>query len=61
MLTNTEIKDLIFALLDCRKKLLWIISQKPINDIQRDFLEDARKILIKTNQMLEDFDVKLPI
>ena len=59
-LTNTEIKELINSLLDCRTKLLWLISQNPINDEQRKFIEGARELLKQANQGLENFSVELP-
>lgn len=60
MLTNLEIKELVLALLDSRKKLLWLIDQKPINDEQERFIENGRELLKRVNQMLEDFNIKLP-
>jgi len=60
MLTNTEIKELIFSLLDCRTKLLWLVSQTPINDEQRKFIEHSKELLIVANQFLEEFHVELP-
>jgi len=60
MLTNTEIKELVSALLDAREKLLWLISQDPINDEQRKLIEGGWELLRRTNQMLEDFNVELP-
>ena len=60
MLTNAEIKALIESLLDCRTKLLWMISQKPINEEQIKFIDNGKDLLLKVNQALEDFDIKLP-
>jgi len=60
MLTNTEIKELINALLDCRTKLLWMISQDPINEEQAKFIENGKELLLKVNQALGDFNIKLP-
>jgi hypothetical protein len=61
MITKTDIKDLTSQLLDCREKLLWLISQNPINDEQRKCIEHSKDLLIQVNQALEDFDVELPI
>jgi len=60
MLTNTEIKELIFSLLDCRTKLLWLVRQTPINDTQRKFIEGSKELLRQVNQALNDFSVELP-
>lgn len=60
MLTNTEIKELVSALLDAREKLIWMIDQKPINDEQKKFIENGKELLKKVNQYLNDFDVELP-
>lgn len=60
MLTPTEIKELVTALLDCRKKLIWMISQNPINEEQRNHIEKGRELLKQTNLYLKDFSVELP-
>lgn len=60
MLTNTEIKELIFVLLDSRKKLLWLISQNPITNTERKLIEFSEQLLLKTNQFLEEFNIELP-
>jgi hypothetical protein len=60
MLTNSEIKKLIDALLDCREKLLWLTSQNPINAKQEELIENSKELLIRTNQFLEEFYVQLP-
>jgi len=60
MLSELEIKRLINTLLDLRKKLVWLIEQNPINEEQREYIKKGRENLYKVNQMLEDFDVKLP-
>lgn len=61
MLTNTEIRELIFSLLDCRKKLLWVIDHDPISNKQRELIEESKRLLKRANQMLlEEFQVELP-
>lgn len=61
VLTNTEIKDLIFALLDCREKLLWLVNQIPTNEEQIKFIEGGKELLEKVNQGLKDFNIELPV
>jgi len=60
MLTNSEIGKLIDDLMDARGKLLWLIDQKPINDEQREFIENGKELLKKVNQILNDLNVELP-
>jgi len=60
ILTKTEIKELVELLLDCRSKLLWMISQNPINEEQEKFIENGKELLLKVNKHLEDFNVTLP-
>jgi len=60
MLTNLEIKELVFLLLDCRKKLLWLISQNPIGVEQEALIEKSKKMLTEANQFLEELHVQLP-
>ncbi len=59
-MTNTEVKESILALLDSRKKLLWLIDQTPMNDEQRKHIEDGKELLRQTNQLLGDFNVEIP-
>ena len=60
MLTNSEIEKLTYSLLDCRIKLLWLTSQEPINDIQKEFIEHGKEKLKEVNQLLINFNVRLP-
>jgi len=60
MLTNSQIKEFVSILFDCREKLLWLTSQEPLSDAEREFIENAKQLLIKTNLFLEDFNVQLP-
>jgi len=60
MLTDSEIKELILSLLDCREKLLWMLSQNPINEEQKEWIEKGKELLKQVNQGLEDFNVSLP-
>lgn len=60
MLSNDEIEGLAITLLDLRRKLLWLISQEPINNKQRECIEEGKGNLIKVNQFLRDFNIKLP-
>ena len=60
MLTKTEIKESVLALIDSRKKLIWLISQTPVNDEQRKHIEDGKELLKQANQLLDGFDFILP-
>jgi len=60
MLTNSEINKLVYSLLDARKKLLWLISQTPINEAQSEFIEGGKKLLKQVNECLKAFNVELP-
>lgn len=60
MLTDSQIKRLVDDLLGARNKLLWLINKEPINDVQRDFINDGRKKLKQVNEYLRAFDVDLP-
>jgi len=60
MLTNTEIKELVESLLDCRVKLIWMISQDPINEEQRNYIRNGKELLEKVNQALGEFNAELP-
>ncbi len=60
LLTNSETKELVSSLLDCRVKLLWLIEQKPVNDEQRRHIENGKELLKRTNQLLGDFHVEIP-
>ena len=60
MLSNNKIEELTYSLLDCRMKLLWLISQSPINAIQKEFIEHAKEKLKEINQLLINFNVRLP-
>ena len=60
MLTNTEIKNLVGALLDSRTRLLWLTGQEPANDEQKKCIEHGRELLKEVNQRLEDFNIELP-
>lgn len=60
MLTDSEIKELVFSLLDCRKKLIWMTDQNPINDEQKKLIEHGKELLKQVNQSLEGFGVELP-
>lgn len=59
-MTNIEIKESILALIDSRKKLLWLIDQNPINDEQKKFIEGAKELLKQANHLLDGFDFILP-
>ena len=60
MLSNNEIEELTYSLLDCRMKLLWLTSQKPINEIQKELIEHGKEKLKEVNQLLINFNVRLP-
>lgn len=60
MITESQIKEFILLLLDCRTELLWLISQDPINERQRELIEKGKELLMQTNLFLEDFDAKIP-
>ncbi len=60
MMTDTEIKESILALIDSRKKLLWLIDQNPMNDEQRKHIEDGKELLKQANHLLVGFDFILP-
>ncbi len=59
-MTDTEVKESILALLDSRKKLLWLLEQNPMNDEQRKHIEDGKELLKQANRLLDGFDFILP-
>ena len=60
MLTTSEIKKHVDALLDSKLKLLWLLDHEPINNKQKKFIEGTKELLKKVNQMLRGFGVKFP-
>lgn len=60
MLSDSEINKLIDTLFNLRKDLLWVISQKPVNDEQKEWIEKGKKNLYDVNKLLEEFSVRLP-
>ena len=60
MLGDSKIEDLTLTLYDLRKKLLWLVAQKPKNAEQEQYIKEGKRNLIKVNSLLEGFGAKLP-
>lgn len=60
MLSSNEINKLIENLLAQRVKLLWVISQIPVNEEQKNWIKIGKENLYKVNSLLSDFDVEFP-
>lgn len=55
-----EVNELINLLFEQKGKLIWIISQSPSDEEQREAIEEARDLLDRVNNLLEEFGYGVP-
>jgi len=60
MLSDGEKDNLTTTLYDLRRKLLWLVAQKPQNPEQELYIKEGERTLLTVNSLLEGFNAKLP-